>query len=89
MLLLGLNLPSNSPYLQFANNSKGLSAAASPFVALMREAGIEALSGALNGAILIFIISSASSDLYICGRTMYGLGKQGSLFKCFAWSNRW
>jgi yeast amino acid transporter len=84
ILFLGLNLPYNSPYLQFANGHQSLSAAASPFVALMKQANIVALSGLLNGAITIFILSSANSDLYIGTRTLYGLAIQGSAPRIFA-----
>ena len=36
------------------------------------------LPGFLNGCILLFVISAANSDLYICSRTLYGLALGGS-----------
>jgi hypothetical protein len=87
-LLLGLNLPYNSPDLQFAEGasknsvaegaSKG-SAAASPFVALAKLAGLKIFTDIINGALLVFIMSSANSDLYIASRTLYGLAEEGVL----------
>ena len=36
------------------------------------------LPGFLNACILLFVISAANSDLYICSRTLYGLALGGS-----------
>jgi len=65
-------------------------AAASPFVVAIQNASIPGLShlsrgliflvlpGFLNACILLFVISAANSDLYICSRTLYALALGGS-----------
>lgn len=48
------------------------------------QVGIKVLNHVINGAILIFVLSAANSDLYIGSRTLYGLaieGKAPSIFK--------
>jgi amino acid transporter len=76
-------IPYNSPELAFAVKNS-TSAAASPFVAAIKVAGIRGLPAILNGCILIFIFSAANSDLYIGSRTIYGLAIQGKAPKIFA-----
>ncbi|KAF2759123.1 hypothetical protein EJ05DRAFT_475351 [Pseudovirgaria hyperparasitica] len=82
VLLLGMNVPYNSPELIFANKGTNggankSSASASPFVVAIRLAEIPHLPGILNACILIFVFSAANSDLYIASRTIYGLASQG------------
>ncbi|KAF2163202.1 hypothetical protein M409DRAFT_68523 [Zasmidium cellare ATCC 36951] len=72
VILLGMCVPYDSEELVFATKSS-TSAAASPFVAAIKLAGIDVLPGFLNGCILIFVFSAANSDLYIASRTLHGL----------------
>lgn len=76
IFLVGLLVPYNSPYLSFAEES-GHGAAASPFVAAVRVAGIKALPGIINGAVIVFNLSAAVTDVYVASRTLYSLASQG------------
>lgn len=76
VFLLGLIIPYNSPELLGAVK-KSNSAAASPFVVAIQLANIKYLNHILNGAILLFILSAANSDLYIASRTLYALAADG------------
>jgi len=69
-------VPYNTQLLLLAN-SKSVSANASPFVVAIKLAGIKVLPGILNGCILLFVFSAATSDLYIGARTIYGLAVEG------------
>jgi yeast amino acid transporter len=46
------------------------------------------LNHVINGAILIFVLSAANSDLYIGSRTLYGLAVEGKAPKIFRRVNR-
>lgn len=82
VFLLGIIVPYSSPELSFANK-QGSKASASPFVVAISLAGIKALPGILNGCILLFVFSTANSDLYIASRTIYGLASQGKAPRIF------
>lgn len=64
VILLGMCIPYDSEELSEATGAT-TSAAASPFVAAIRNAGIDVLPGILNACILLFVFSAANSDLYI------------------------
>lgn len=70
VFFLGMIVPYNSPKLAFATK-QSTSASASPFVVAIVLAGINVLPGILNGCILIFVFSAATSDLYISSRTLF------------------
>lgn len=76
VFLVGLLVPYNSPELAFAIKANS-SAAASPFVVAIKLASIPVLPDIMNGCILLFVFSSANSDLYIATRTIYGLAREG------------
>lgn len=83
VFVIGLVVPRTNSSLFVATQAK-TGAAASPFVVAATLVGIKVLNHVINGAILIFILSGANSDLYIGSRTLYGLaieGKAPSLFK--------
>lgn len=83
VFVIGLIVPSTNDSLFVATKSK-TGAAASPFVVATTLVGIRVLNHVINGAILIFVMSAANSDLYIGSRTLYGLaieGKAPSIFK--------
>lgn len=50
----------------------------------MQISGIKNIAGVLNGAILIFVLSAANSDLYIASRTLYGLAHAGKAPEIFS-----
>lgn len=85
VLLLGMCVASNDPLLLGA---KGSTASASPFVIAIKNAQIKGLDHVINGCILLFVLSAANSDLYICSRTIYGLAIAGYAPKFFAKTNR-
>ncbi|KAH3675666.1 hypothetical protein WICMUC_002583 [Wickerhamomyces mucosus] len=88
VLLLGMCVPYNDPLLISASSAK-TSANASPFVVAIRNAHIERLDHLINACILIFIISSANSDLYTASRTLYGLACNGHAPKLFGKTNKY
>lgn len=60
VFFLGMVVPYNSPELAFATKSS-TSAAASPFVVAVKLGGIRGLDHVINGCLLLFVISSATS----------------------------
>lgn len=74
------------PALAAANKSV-TSAAASPFVVAIKNAGIKGLPSVINGAILLFVLSAANSDLYIGSRTLYALAAEGKAPRIFKRTN--
>jgi len=72
---ISLLVASNDPDL-FVANRASTSAAASPFVVAVRQLQIKALPSIINGAILIFVLSAANSDLYIASRTLFALAEE-------------
>ncbi|KAL2801834.1 amino acid permease/ SLC12A domain-containing protein [Aspergillus granulosus] len=84
VLLVGMLVPYNSEELAFATKASS-SAAASPFVAAMKQ--VPALPHILNACILVFVFSAANSDLYIATRTLYGLARERKAPQIFAKTN--
>jgi amino acid transporter len=76
VFVIGLIVPSTNDDLFIATKSR-IGAAASPFVVATKLVGIRTLDHVINGAILIFVMSAANSDLYIGSRTLYGLAVEG------------
>ncbi|RPD59742.1 hypothetical protein L227DRAFT_575736 [Lentinus tigrinus ALCF2SS1-6] len=79
--MMGLLVPSNDPRLNLATTSG--TAAASPFVIAINNAGIKVLPSIINAAILSSAWSASNSDLYSSSRALYGLalnGKAPSIF---------
>lgn len=85
VLFLGMCVASNDKLLLSASGS---TASASPFVIAIKNAKIKGLDHVINACILIFVLSAANSDLYICSRTIYGLAVAGYAPKFFAKTNR-
>ncbi|CAH2352667.1 dicarboxylic amino acid permease [[Candida] railenensis] len=85
ILFLGMCVAYNDPLLVSA---KGSTAAASPFVIAIKNANIPALPHIINGCILLFVLSAANSDMYICSRTIYGLAVAGYAPKFFSRTNK-
>lgn len=69
-------------------NANGTNANASPYVIAIKSSGIKVLPSFINACLLIFISSSANTDLYIWSRQIYGLAKDGAAPKIFLKLNR-
>ena len=87
IFLLGLLVPYDSEELIFSTKA-GKTAAASPFVVAIKLAGIKTLPGIMNGCIMIFNFSAATSDLYIGTRTLYAMALQGHAPRFLSLTNR-
>ncbi|KAI8992910.1 amino acid permease [Trametes punicea] len=77
--VVGLLVPSTDKRLDLANGT----AAASPFVIAISNAGIKVLPSIINAAILTSAWSAANSDLYGSSRALYGLALNGNAPKVF------
>ncbi|KAH9858980.1 amino acid permease [Lenzites betulinus] len=84
VIIVGLLVPSDDPRL----NLGGGTAAASPFVIAMSNAGIKALPSIINAAILTSAWSAANTDLYGSSRALYGLALNGNAPKVFLKTTR-
>jgi len=82
--VIGLLVPSNSPGLDLTDGT----AASSPFVIAIQNAGIKALPSIINACLLTSAWSAASSDLYTSSRAIYGLALVGNAPKIFAKTSR-
>lgn len=87
VFVIGLIVPRTNSNLFVANKSQ-TGAAASPFVVATTLVGIKVLNHVINGAILIFVLSAANSDLYIGSRTLYGLAVEGNAPSIFRRVNK-
>ncbi|RDX55228.1 amino acid permease [Lentinus brumalis] len=79
--VMGLLVPSNDPRLSLASISA--TAAASPFVIAISNAGIKVLPSIINAAILSSAWSASNSDLYSSSRALYGLALNGNAPRIF------
>ncbi|GAA6061863.1 hypothetical protein JCM10212_001296 [Sporobolomyces blumeae] len=87
IFVVGLIVKANDPEL-IAATKRSTSAAASPFVLAIQRGGIKVLPDIINGAILLFVLSAANSDLYIGSRTLYALAAEGQAPRIFMRVNR-
>jgi amino acid transporter len=71
--LIGLLVSPSNPDLNL-----GSTAAKSPFVIAIKEAGIRVLPSVINAALLTSAWSAGIADLYISSRTLYGLYTRGA-----------
>lgn len=85
VFILGLAV---SPMNEKLATASGSNAAASPFVIAFQVANIKVLPDFINAALLIFVGSSANTDIYLGSRTLYGLAKDGYAPKVFLRLNR-
>jgi len=83
-IVVSMLVPSNEPRLRL-NSATG---AKSPFVIAIHNAGIKGLSSVINGCLLSFTLSAASSDLYISSRSLYGLSITGNAPRFLAKTTR-
>ncbi|KAG6911818.1 hypothetical protein DXG01_000065 [Tephrocybe rancida] len=77
--IIGLLVPYTSKGLDLADGT----AASSPFVIAIRNAGIQSLPSIINACLLTSAWSAASSDLYTSSRALYGLALAGNAPKIF------
>jgi len=83
-IIIGLLVPSNSPGLNLGDGT----AASSPFVIAIQNAGIKVLPQIINAALLTSAWSAASSDLYTSSRALYGLAGAGNAPRIFLRTNK-
>ncbi|KAG7664239.1 DIP5 [[Candida] subhashii] len=81
---LGMCVSPKDPLLLSAS---GNTASASPFVIAIKNAHIKGLDHVINACILIFVLSAANSDMYVCSRTVYSLAVAGYAPKFFTKTN--
>ncbi|KII83798.1 hypothetical protein PLICRDRAFT_180140 [Plicaturopsis crispa FD-325 SS-3] len=82
--VIGLLVPSNDPSLNLKVNT----AAKSPFVIAISNAGIKGLPSVINACILTSAWSTASGDLYTSSRALYGLALSGNAPRIFLRTSR-
>ncbi|KAI5967051.1 DIP5 [Candida theae] len=85
ILFVGMCVSAKDPLLLSAS---GTNAGASPFVIAIKNARIGGLDHVINAAILLFVISAANSDVYVCSRALYSLAADGYAPKIFTKTNR-
>lgn len=85
VFILGLSISPTNAKLVAAHSTN---ANASPFVIAISASGIKVLPSFVNAFLLVFITSSANTDIYICSRQLYGLAKDGAAPKIFLRLNK-
>ncbi|KAF5702383.1 dicarboxylic amino acid permease [Fusarium globosum] len=83
VLVLGMAVPYDNEQLIGATKQK-TSGAASPFVVAVTLGGVPIFADIINGCLLVFTLSAASSDIYCASRSLYGLAKDGQAPRLFA-----
>lgn len=78
-------VPYNDPALV---GGAGFDARLSPFVIVVRRAGVAPLAHIVNASICIAIMSIACSCVYAGSRTLHALGEQGYAPKAFAYVDK-
>jgi amino acid transporter len=81
VLLIGLLVPYNSPYLMGSGHNNG--APVSPFVIAINSGSIQVIPHIFNAVILIAVLSVGNSALYSSSRTFYSLAQHGYAPKWF------
>lgn len=87
ILFLGMCVSPRDPLLMSPDGNSS-SASVSPFVIAIRNAEISGLPHVINACILLFVMSAANSDMYVCSRTIYSLAVAGYAPKFFLKTNR-
>ncbi|OQV09777.1 hypothetical protein CLAIMM_13863 [Cladophialophora immunda] len=81
--MIGLLVSPTDPSLDLSST-----AAKSPFVIAMKNAGINALPSVVNAALLTSAWSAGVADLFVSSRTLYGLYSRGHAFKVLGWTRQ-
>lgn len=84
-LVISVIANSRSPALASGSST----AAASPFVLGIQNAGIHVLNHIINAVVLTSAASAGNSFLYVASRTLYSISKKGSAPKIFLTVNKW
>ena len=82
-LIIGMLVPYTDPRLDLNSTAAG-----SPFVIAIQNAGISGLPHVINAALLTSAWSAASSDLYTSSRALYGLSLSHNAPAIFRWTTR-
>ncbi|KAH6887601.1 amino acid permease/ SLC12A domain-containing protein [Thelonectria olida] len=82
IFVLGMAVPYDSDKLVGATK-QATSGAASPFVVAVSLAGVGVFPDIINGSLLVFTLSAASTDIYCASRSLYGLAKDGQAPRIF------
>lgn len=88
-LVIGVTVSSKDSRLLQAISSGTSTAAASPYVIGIQNAGIPVLNNIINAAILTSAWSAANSFLFAGSRTLYSLAVEGQAPSIFKYCNRW
>ncbi|TID26218.1 hypothetical protein CANINC_002807 [Pichia inconspicua] len=88
VIVIGCIVAYNDPRLMSAINSGSESAAASPFVIGIQNAGIKVLNHIVNAAILTSAYSAGNSFLYASSRVLYSMSVKGDIPRIFSTVNR-
>ncbi|ORY56686.1 amino acid permease-domain-containing protein [Pseudomassariella vexata] len=86
LTLIGLLVPYDDPRL--LNSDKTTTAAASPFVIAIENAGIEILPSVMNVVILIAVLSVGNSSVFGSSRTLAALADQNQAPKILSYIDR-
>jgi len=89
VFVIGLIVPRTEPlFTPNSDSATKISVSVSPFVAAAQLLAIRGLQHVINSIALIFVLSSANTDLYISSRTLYGLALEGKAPRVFKRVNR-
>ena len=88
-LTIGVIVGSNDPRLMSAISAGASSAAASPFVIGIQNAGIKVLNHIVNAAILTSAYSCGNSQFFSATRTLHSMAVRGEVPRIFGRTNRY
>lgn len=77
ILMIGLCVSRSDPYLLQANKEGSGTAAQSPFVVVIKVAGVKVLDHIINAVVLTSAFSSGNEFLYSSSRALFMLSQQG------------
>lgn len=84
LFLMGLALSPRDPNLLQAINAGSGTAAQSPFVVIINNAGIKALPSIINAVVLTSAFSSGNEFLYASSRSLFMLAQEGKAPRIFS-----
>lgn len=87
-MLIGLNIPYNSPALTGGEGKSADEARTSPFTIVFKMTGAHAAADIVNAVVLTSVLSAGNHALFAGARLMYTLAMQGHAPKFFGKLNR-
>jgi amino acid transporter len=84
ILMIGLCVSRSDPYLLQANAEGSGTAAQSPFVVVIKVAGVKVLDHIINAVVLTSAFSSGNEFLYSSSRALFMLSQQGQAPRFFS-----